>query len=251
MDNTKRFSNRVENYVRYRPHYPSQIISFLETKIGFNSHSVVADIGSGTGISSEIFLQNGNTVYAVEPNDEMRKAAEKTFHGNKSFISVAATAEATTLADNSIDLIAAGQAFHWFDATQCKKEFQRIAVPGAYLCLMWNEREMESDFQQAYDKLLMEYAPDYKKVSYHSFDEEALTEFFSPFQYFEHTFQNVQFMDFEALKGRLLSSSYAPLEGDSSYESMMVRLRQIFDEFSKDTQIEFKYRCKIYCGKLK
>ena len=251
MDNTKRFSNRVENYVRYRPHYPTEIISFLKTKIAFAPHLTVADVGSGTGISSEIFLQNGNTVYAVEPNEEMRKAAEKVFHDNKSFISVNATAEATTLTDNSIDLIVAGQAFHWFDTIQCKKEFQRIAAPGAYLVLMWNEWKMESGFQKAYEKVLLDFAPDYENVGCRNADEEALTEFFSPFPYFKHAFHNTQFFDFESLKGRLLSSSYAPLESDSTYEPMMTKLRQIFEEFSKDSQIEFEYSCKIYYGKIK
>ncbi|HEV8051821.1 MAG TPA: class I SAM-dependent methyltransferase [Parachlamydiaceae bacterium] len=251
MDNTMRFSDRVENYILYRPHYPPEIITFLKTEIGFNSHIPVADIGSGTGISSEIFLQNGNSVYAVEPNEEMRKAAEKIFHGNKSFISVNGTAEATTLSDNSIQLIVAGQAFHWFDKIHCHKEFQRIAVAGSYLLLMWNERKLESHFQQAYEKMLKEFGVDYEKVHHRNVDEKTMGEFFAPFSYSMHTFSNVQRFDFEGLKGRLLSSSFISLENTAKYEAMLSRLRQIFDEFSKDSQIEFAYHCKIYYGKIK
>lgn len=251
MENTERFSNRVENYVRYRPHYPLEIVSFLKNEVGLSRQSIIADVGSGTGISSEIFLQNGNRVYAIEPNEEMWKAAEKTFHSNKSFISVNATAEATSLSDNSINLVIAGQAFHWFDKIQSKREFQRIAAPGAYLLLMWNDRKLETNFQQAYEKMLREYALDYEKVNHRNVEEETISDFFSPFSYSKQSFHNSQLLDFESLKGRLLSSSYAPLEYDLNYELMMTRLRQIFDDFSNGYQIEFEYSCKIYYGKIK
>lgn len=128
MKNTERFNNRVDNYTLYRPHYPKEIIPFLKKEIGLTEHSLIADIGSGTGISSEIFLDNGNMVYAVEPNIEMREAAEKMHKFDKNFISINASAEKTSLKDNSIDVIIAGQAFHWFDKTLAKNEFKRIVT---------------------------------------------------------------------------------------------------------------------------
>lgn len=251
MENTQRFSNRVENYVRYRPHYPLEIVSFLKNNIGLSSESIISDIGSGTGISSEIFLQNGNRVYAVEPNEEMRRAAEEIFNNNKNFISVNAKAESTSLPDNSIDVIVAGQAFHWFDKVKSKKEFQRIAACGANLVLMWNDRKLDTSFQQAYEKILREFAVDYEKVNHRNVDEKVICEFFSPFPYFIETFHNSQLLDFESLKGRLLSSSYAPLEHDANYDPMIAELQQIFNNFSINSKIKFEYSCNIYYGKMK
>lgn len=250
MKHTERFSNRVENYLRYRPHYPKEIIPFLTRAIGLTTHSVVADIGSGTGISSEIFLKNGNTVYAVEPNREMREAAEKYHQKDPTFISIDATAEKTTLQDNCIDLIIAGQAFHWFDQVQSKREFQRIISLNGHLVLMWNDRKLESPFQQAYEQMLREFTADYEKVNCRKVDESVIKAFFSPRPYFRHSFSNSQLFDFESLKGRLLSSSYAPLEHESNYQPIMKRLETIFKEFSIDGHVKFEYNCDLYYGKI-
>lgn len=250
MKNTERFSNRVENYIRYRPHYPKEVIALLKKNIGLDSLATVADIGSGTGISSELFLQNGNKVYGVEPNAQMRQAAVAIFANNKNFISVDASAEATSLPDHSIDLILAGQAFHWFDKELAKKEFQRIAQPDAYLVLMWNDRKLDSEFQQVYELLLKEFAKDYEEVNYRNMDEKTIQAFFYPNPCALYTFDHSQFFDFESLKGRLLSSSYAPLESDANYQPMMQRLREIFDAYKVDSKIEFKYSCSLYYGKI-
>ncbi len=251
MKNSERFSDRVDNYVRYRPHYPAEIIPFLKEQIGLKSGWVIADIGSGTGISSELFLQNGNIVYAVEPNLEMRQAAEAMFKNNKKFISVNASAEDSSLRDGSIDLIIAGQALHWFDPIASKKEFQRIAASDAYLVLMWNDRKLESGFQQAYEQLLHQFAPAYEEVNIRNIDEAAIQAFFAPKPYLIKVFPNAQFFDFEGLKGRLLSSSYAPLEHHVNYQPMINRLEQIFSQYSVNGKVEFTYNCKLYYGKVK
>ncbi|MDQ3194198.1 MAG: class I SAM-dependent methyltransferase, partial [Bacteroidota bacterium] len=159
-----RFSNRVENYVKYRPHYPKEIISFLNNEIGLNPSSLVADIGSGPGISAENFIENGNTVFAIEPNDNMRNAAERIFGKSKNFISVYGTAESTTLQGNSLDLIISGQAFHWFDKEKCKTEFKRILKPEGYVVLMWNLRVPVGAFMNEYEKFLIRYGKYYEKL---------------------------------------------------------------------------------------
>ena len=251
MKNIERFSDRVENYVLYRPHYPAEIIRFLKEDLKLTKQWVIADIGSGTGISSELFISNGNVVYAVEPNPKMRQAAVNEFRHDKNFISVNGTAENTSLSENSIDLIIAGQAFHWFDKAPSKKEFQRIAKPDAYLALIWNERESNSDFQQAYEQMLFEFAPDYAEVYQNNVDETAISDFFSPQPYEMVTFFNSQFFDFEGLKGRLLSCSYAPQEHHPNFEPMVRRLKKIFDQFSFDDRLEFKYNCKLYYGHIR
>src|SRR6185437_11357594 len=160
-DNTTRFSDRVEDYVKYRPHYPGSILSYLQQTYSFNASWDVADIGSGTAISSELFLGNGNRVFAVEPNAEMRGKAEELLGGNPHFFSIDGTAEATGLAAGSVRLIVAGQAFHWFDAVKSRAEFVRILQPHGVVVLVWNERLAQSPFEAAYDALIERHGKDY------------------------------------------------------------------------------------------
>jgi SAM-dependent methyltransferase len=250
-DSTKRFSNRVENYVKYRPHYPKEILSFLAENIGLTSEKIVADIGSGTGISTELFLQNGNKVYGIEPNMEMREAAEKYLDKYKYFISVNGTAEDTLLENNSMDVIIAGQAFHWFDVEKAKEEFKRILKENGYVILIWNSRKIDtSDFLIAYEKLLMKFGTDYEKVVHktlESGDDNTIAWFFAPHDSYVQSFNNMQVFDFEGVKGRLLSSSYAPIDN----AEMLEELRNIFDKHNKNGTVEFEYETKVYWGKMK
>lgn len=250
MKNTERFSNRVDNYIRYRPSYPDGIIDFLKTEIGLSNQTIIADIGSGTGQSSEIFLHNGNKVFGVEPNPEMREAAEKLFRERSNFISVVGTAEATTLADHSVDLIIAGQAFHWFDKALAKIEFKRIATPGAYVGLIWNDRNLDSPFQKAYEKLLYEFAPEYDAVKNCNLNREMIAEFFLPNPFLIRSFRNSQTFDFDGLKGRLLSCSYCPLEQDANYKPLMDGLMKVFTEHQKASKVVFEYSCNLYYGHI-
>lgn len=246
INNTERFSNRVDNYVRYRPHYPVAIIPFLTEAIGLNTNWTVADIGSGTGISCELFLQNGNKVFGIEPNTNMRQAAEEGFAPNSNFVSINGTAEQTTLADNSVDLVIAAQAFHWFNAPVAKQEVKRIAKPNAYAALIWNERSTNTDFLKRYDELLFKYATDYASLNHRNVADEKIAAFFSPVKYEEKEFDNVQQFTFDDLKGRLLSSSYAPLPDSDKYQPMMDELLKLFNQYKADNKIEFNYECKIY-----
>ncbi len=249
-DNTQRFSNRVDNYVKYRPSYPTEIITFLRDEMQFNNSCVIADVGSGTGILSQMFLDYGNTVYAVEPNAPMRNKAEELLQDYTSFISVDETAEQTALPGKSIDLITVAQAFHWFDPVKTRAEFKRILKDGGYCCLIWNDRVIESPFEKAYEKLLLEYSTDYSKVDHKYMNDEKVTIFFEPQHYIKKSFSNKQVFDFEALKGRLLSSSYVPEENDLNYATMITALKNIFTTFNQNNSVVFNYETKVYLGKL-
>ncbi|HEU5014136.1 MAG TPA: class I SAM-dependent methyltransferase, partial [Roseiflexaceae bacterium] len=211
MDSTQRFSSRVENYVKYRPSYPQEIIAALQQACGLTSDSIVADVGSGTGIFAELLLRNGNTVYGIEPNQAMRAAGEQLLQHFPRFHSVNGTAEATTLPAQSVDFITAGQAFHWFDPDRARREFARILRPGGWVALIWNERRSDSTpFLRDYEQLLRTYGTDYEASKHTNFDAELIRAFFAPNPMFMQTFENQQRFDYDGLRGRLLSSSYTP-----------------------------------------
>jgi SAM-dependent methyltransferase len=250
-DNTQRFSNRVDNYVKYRPSYPHEIIFFLENSIQFNSKFIIADIGSGTGILSKLFLENGNTVYAVEPNEPMRNKAAELLKNHPSFKSIDGTAEQTRLQNESVDIITAAQAFHWFDAGKTETEFKRILKPKGYCCLIWNERLNISPFEKAYEQLLFHHSTDYAKVDHKNIDDKKINAFFSPHHVIKKSFSNKQIFDFDGLKGRLLSSSYAPDENHPGHNAMLESLKNIFDSFKQNNRVQFDYETKVYLGMLK
>lgn len=243
---TGRFSDRVENYVKYRPSYPGAIFEILEQETSLTSRAVIADIGSGTGISSALFLQRQNLVYAVEPNPEMRAAAEARLFHFPHFRSVAGTAEQTTLGDRTVDYIVVAQAFHWFNPVQTKREFARILRPRGWVVLLWNTRQLDTTpFLIAYENLLQRYGTDYREIHHRNTDQATLAEFLgSALRVYQRP--NRQYFDFEGLKGRLLSSSYTPNEGHPDYEAMLTELRQIFDQYQSDDRVSFDYDTDIY-----
>jgi SAM-dependent methyltransferase len=251
IDPTKRFSTRVENYIKYRPGYPPSVIATLQDECSLTSASIVADIGSGTGILTEMFLNNGNPVYAVEPNDEMRAAGERLLQGYPGFHSLAGQAESTTLADHSVHFIVAGQAFHWFNPEKARLEFMRILKPGGWVVLVWNDRESQATpFLADYENLLQKYALDYPKVDHRRIDQPALSAFFGMGGYRTKAFQNQQDFDFDGLRGRLLSSSYAPEAGHPNYEPMLAELWTIYQANQVDGQVALAYTAKMYYGQL-
>src|SRR3954471_3719332 len=227
LDPLNRFTSRVENYVKYRPGYPAQIIQLLEANCGFSKDSLVADIGSGTGILSEVFLKNGNHVLAVEPNAEMRRAGEAVLNHYPNFKSISGTAEATTLTANSIDFITAGQAFHWFDPTRTRLEFERILKADGWVVLIWNERRLSSTtFLQEYEALLMKFGLDYQQVRHENVERE-IGSFYEPASFDIATFDNSQKLDLNAFRGRALSSSYTPEPDHPAYQAMLSELDDI------------------------
>lgn len=247
---TERFSSRVEDYIRYRPGYPEGIVDLLRGACGLTLTSVIADLGSGTGKLAELFLRQSNAVYGVEPNREMREAGERLLAAYSGFTSIDAPAEATTLPDQSVDFITAGQAFHWFDQARARIEFARILRPGGWVVLVWNERRSDSLFLQAYEDLLRTYATDYEQVSHRNVDETKIRQVLGLDPFLTARFDNAQVFDFYGLKGRLLSSSYAPEPGDPIHEPMLTALAALFASFQVDGQVRFDYETRVYFGRI-
>lgn len=245
-----RFDDRVQNYVAYRPGYPAGVIDFLRDELGLTTGSVVADVGSGTGILSELLLEAGCTVVGVEPNDAMRAAAESRLKSFAGFRSVKGTAEATTLEDASVGLVTAAQAFHWFDADGARAEFRRILKPSGWVVLVWNMRRTEATpFLRDYEKLLREFGTDYAQVNCEQVSEGRIAEFFAG-GFASKSFDNFQTFNFSGLRGRLLSSSYVPLAGHAKFEPMLAALRRLFDAHQRQGRVRVEYDAKVYYGRL-
>lgn len=248
---TSRFSDRVENYVRYRPGYPGEAVGALKSACGLTTSHVIADVASGTGIWSRVLLENGNRVFGVEPNAEMRAAAERLLTEFPNFVSISGAAEATTLADHSVDFVTAAQAAHWFDRQRARAEFVRILKPGGWLVLVWNERLIDTTpFLRDYEQLLLTYGTDYEDVR-HERTTDAVNEFFDPVPFQQRIFDMRQEFDYEGLEGRLLSSSYAPGPGHPKHEPMLKELHRIYCEYAVNGRVSVEYLTRIYFGKLK
>lgn len=246
----QRFTTRVETYVKYRPGYPAEVIELLRSECGLTSDAVVADVGSGTGILSELLLKNGNAVFGVEPNDAMRAAGEQLLQGYPRFTSIEGSAEATTLPPASVDLVTAGQAFHWFDGVKARAEFVRILKPGGFVALIWNDRRLDSTpFLRAYEDLLLDLGTDYAQVRDLNATSE-IAKFFAPREFKLRSFANVQEFDFEGLKGRVLSASYTPELGHPDFEPMLNQLQELFKTHEEKGRVAFEYDTKVYYGQL-
>jgi SAM-dependent methyltransferase len=248
---TERFSSRVEAYLKYRPHYPHEVIDSLREKTGLRPNHIITDVGSGTGFSAELFLENGNFVYAIEPNGPMREAGEQYLATYKNFRSVNATAEATTLPDRSVDYIIAGQAFHWFNAERAYEEFKRILKPGGWIVILWNDRETDTTpFLIDYEALLQEFGTDYNEINHRNIDSKKVHGFYRGAPVMDLDFENIQRLDYDGVEGRLLSSSYVPNVGDAHYAPMLDKLHTIFDRHATNGLIDMRYRTLLYAGQI-
>ncbi len=250
-DSKERFSNRVADYVRYRPGYPRAVLELLRDECALTLESVVADVGSGTGILTKLFLENGNVVYGVEPNAAMRAAGEEFLAEYPKFRSVAASAEATTLPDASVDFVVAAQAFHWFDPPETRVEFQRILRPQGWVAVIANHRKKDaSAFLRAYEAFLRRFGTDYGKVAEKYPSAARMADFFGAGKFREHTAPNRQIFDFDGLSGRLRSSSYAPPPEHPNHKPMLAALRELFDAHADRGSVSFDYVTFIYYGRL-
>jgi SAM-dependent methyltransferase len=248
---TERFTSRVADYVRYRPDYPTALPAWLRDEHGVTADWRVADIGAGTGISSKMFLDAGHAVTAVEPNAAMRAAAQHWLGGDACFTAVDGSAEATGLADASVDLVSVAQAFHWFDQAAIKAEWRRILRPGGLVAVYWNSRRLiGTPFLQGYEALLNRYGADYSSVSERYGDDAHMRRWFGAGLRGMTRFPHAQRLDFDALRGRLLSSSYAPQAGDRRHAPMLAALRALFDATAVAGEVDFAYDTRIFVGTL-
>jgi SAM-dependent methyltransferase len=252
-DPKTRFSSRVDAYVAARPRYPREVVPHLRDAIGLTRDWHVVDLGSGTGISCELFLANGNRVTGVEPNAAMRGAAEKSLRAFASFTSVNAAAEATTLPDDCADLVVAAQAFHWFDIPAARRETARILrpAPAGWALLMWNDRKLGgTPFLEAYEELLIAFGTDYLNIRHDNIGDAEFRTYFGDGGWTFAAFPNHQHLDWPGLRSRVLSSSYTPPPGDPRHEPMLERLREIFDRHHDTTgRVTIEYQTELFYGR--
>jgi len=248
VDPTLRFGSRVGHYVKTRPGYPREMMDFFHHELGLADGSAVADIGSGTGISTQALLDLGCTVYAVEPNQPMRTAAERALGHHARFHSTPGTAESTGLSAAAVNHIVSMQAFHWFDRRAARREFARILRPGGYVILVWNERRLDTPFLADYEAMMLQYATDYAQVRHERMTDAVLNEFFDPAGFQSRQFDNRQDFDYPSLEGRVLSSSYSPPPGHPQHEAMLQSLQDLFNRHARKGRVAFLYHTKIHYG---
>jgi hypothetical protein len=247
MDSTQRFSDRVENYAKFRPDYPNALIRFLLDRLP--PPAVIADIGSGTGILSDQLLGARYTVFGIEPNGPMRLEAERRLAMQTGFHTVAGTAEATTLASGSVDAVTCAQSFHWFDRSRCRIEFERISRTPKLVLLIWNERGSQ-DLMEEYDRILQESAPEYRTVGHRNVTDADIASFFSPHPVELLYFPHAQSLDREGFLGRVLSSSYVPNVGKPGHDEVMEKMQVFFDRHAESGRIKLPYQTRVYAAQL-
>lgn len=254
-DPTQRFSNRVENYVKARPGYPSRLLDFMRDDLKLRPDHVIADIGSGTGILTHMLLENGNTVFAVEPNAAMRAAAEQILSGYQKFHSIDGSAESTKLRLGSVDFITAAQAFHWFHPERAREEFRRVLKPRGYVVLLWNDRRMDRPaFSVEYERILQKFNTDMDRVHHRNVTQNqavTLDRFFDDAGYLQRSFDNHQELDWEGVKARVLSSSYMPAADDPRAVQMLEQLKRAFEQHQSQGIVRLEYDTQVFHGRLK
>ena len=240
-DPTRRFAARSDIYARYRPSYPREVTDLLARECGLGAHSRSADIGCGTGLLAELFLESGCEVCGVEPNAEMRETGAQFLARYPRFHSVDGRAEATTLPAGSVDFVTAGQAFHWFDPVLARAEFRRILAPAGRIVLVWNERARGDGFQADYDAIVRRCAPETNRIRTADIDTV-----FGGSNWRLVTLENRQVLDLEGLQGRLSSSSYAPLPGAPGHDEMMEALSDLFARYQENGRVTLLYDTFVY-----
>ena len=248
-DFTKRFTGRASFYSTSRPSYPRRFLDILRSEIDFDETYTVADIGSGTGLLSQLFLENGNHVLAVEPNDEMRGFAEKSLHRFTRFLSVRGTAENTGIENASVDLVVVGQALHWFDCEASSREFARILKTNGHVCIVYNDRNTEESFMREYDLILRKYARN--RASVPTIDDAYLSKFFKNGKYSKFLLPNEQLLDLEGLLGRMTSASYMPSPSDvDQFALLREDVTRLFKAYEKRGMVRMLYDTTVLLGKI-
>lgn len=250
MDNTVKFTGKADRYRKYRPSYPQALIDYLFNECSITEKSIVADVGAGTGIFSKCLLDSGCSVIAVEPNADMRNAAQSFLQGYEKLTLVNGTDEATSVSAHSVDLITVAQAFHWFDGEKFKLECRRILKPGAKVALVWNSRDFKSEFVIQHAEICCKFCPDFHGFSGGVSQNSAniSTQFFG---HCEHLlFPNDLEYDMDGFIGHSLSASYAPNENEQTFDAFIFELKQLFEKYSNHGKVIVPNITASYLGKV-
>lgn len=249
MNETK-FDGMGKIYAKFRPTYPHTFIEYICSNVGINHESIIADIGSGTGILTRQMLEIAKKIFAVEPNNDMRAVAENDLSNYKNFVSVNGTAENTALEKSSVDFITVAQAFHWFDRAKFKAECTRILKPEGKIILVWNSRDFNAKSVKDSDIINRKYCPDFKGFSggiRGAEYENGFEDFFTG-KYEIKNFQNDFFYDLDGFIGRTLSASYALKEDDEKYPAYINELTECFNKHAIDGKMIIPNITKSYAG---
>lgn len=250
-DPTERFSERASDYVKARPSYPTEVLGVLRAECALSARSVVADLGSGTGIFTRLLLESGARVHAVEPNDEMRAAAERALGTNARFSSVRGRAEATTLPVASVDLATAAQAFHWFDVDATRRELKRIVRPGGHVALVWNDRDLRStSFLRDFEALLVAHCPKYLELQGKADTTAKFDAVFGAGRWKRSVLPNDQRLDREGLVARVMSASYAPKVGTPAHDAIVAALGSLHDRYAESGSVRIAYTTVVVSGRI-
>lgn len=250
-DSTERFTDRAGDYAAARPGYPAEIATTLITELKLAPDAVVADIGSGTGLSCEPFLRAGLAVIGVEPNEAMRAEGDRHLARYARFRSVAGSAEAATLPGASVDLLAAAQAFHWFDIAPARAEALRILRRPPRAALIWNDRVATgSRFAAGYEQLLLDFGIEYALIRHRHAHEDSVAAFFGHRDFRVASFPNPTVLDWPTLLARLNSASYVPKSDHPSHAPMVERLRRLFDGAAQGGRVTMDYVTRVFHGAL-
>ncbi|QNL48854.1 class I SAM-dependent methyltransferase [Olivibacter sp. SDN3] len=249
-DNINRFNDRADNYDRFRPGYPQQLLQYIYEHNKLEAHHIVVEMGAGTGILSQELIKWPGKLIAIEPNDEMREKAINSLGHAEHCSVLGSTAENTGLADNSVDLIICAQSFHWFDAEKCKIEFKRILKYRKKAAIIWNIRSAETAFERAYEEFILEFSIDYEEVKKREQRGNNLHFFFYQGVFEERTFIYDTYLTFEQLLGRTLSYSYMPNYGHQQLPNMVDALKVLFDKYSTNNIIGLSYKTRLFMGEL-
>lgn len=244
------FSGDVADYAKYRPSYPPKITQYMKKEFKLSNDHCVADIGSGTGLSSKLFLKFGCTVYGVEPDPAMRTVAEKKLAEFEAFTSIDGTAHDTHLPAHSVDFVVSAQAFQWFDQDMVKPEFKRILRPNGYCVLLWNQHPFKgSAMAKEFDQLLHQYLPEFTQATRRDSIDEQLTGFFDQ-DFQRERFKNYHVMNFETFLGWTKSYAFNLRPEAPGYNDLMQSLRKLYEKYNDNGHVTFEYFTHIYVGRF-